>query len=103
MSTSWPAARARNVSRSIFEPNESRTAPLSSDDLEQMGVPIARPNADVTALAENKTLLQGIEAENRQKLWRWFIAATLAVLLFETALAGWTARRSALRTEEVAT
>lgn len=86
-----------------LEPNESRTAPLSSDDLEQMGVPVARPKADLTALVENKTLLQGIEAENRQKLWRWFIAATLAVLLFETALAGWTARRSALRTDEVAT
>jgi len=45
-------------------------------------------------------LLQGVEAENRQKLWRWFIAATLAVLLAESALAGWTARRSALRTQE---
>lgn len=85
-----------------LEANESRTAPLSSDDLEQLGVPVARPKADVTALVENKTLLQGSEAENRQKLWRWFIAATLAVLLFETALAGWTARRAALRTEEVA-
>lgn len=85
-----------------LEANESRTAPLSNDDLEQLGVPVARPKADVAALVENKTLLQGIEAENRQKLWRWFIAATLAVLLFETALAGWTARRAALRTEEVA-
>ena len=51
---------------------------------------------------ENKTLLQGVETENRQKLWRWFIAATLAVLLVESALSGWTARRSTLKTEEVA-
>jgi len=86
-----------------LDANESRTAPLSSDDLEQMGVPIARPGTEVAATAESKTLLQGVEAEGRQKLWRWFIVATLAVLLFETALAGWTARRAALRTEEVAT
>jgi hypothetical protein len=43
-----------------------------------------------------------VEAEGRQKLWRWFIAATLAVLLVESALAGWTARRTSLRPEEVA-
>lgn len=86
-----------------LEPTESRTAPLSTDDLEQLGVPVARPKAEVVATVENKTMLQGIESENRQKLWRWFIAATLAVLLVETALAGWTARRAAMRTEEVAT
>ncbi|MBL9211293.1 MAG: BatA domain-containing protein [Opitutaceae bacterium] len=84
-----------------LEPTESRTAPLSTDDLEQLGVPVARPKAEVVATVENKTMLQGIESENRQKLWRWFIAATLAVLLVETALAGWTARRATLRTEEV--
>ena len=85
-----------------LDANESRTAPLSTDDLEQLGVPVARLKTEVTAVTENKTVLQGIESENRQKLWRWFIAATLAVLLMETALAGWTARRAALRTEEVA-
>jgi hypothetical protein len=48
-------------------------------------------------------MLQGMEAEGRQKLWRWFIAATLAVLLVESALAGWTARRAvAAKTAEVA-
>ena len=31
------------------------------------------------------------------------VAATLAVLLIESALAGWTARRSGLQTEEVPT
>ena len=50
---------------------------------------------------DNKTLLQGIETENRQKLWRWFIAATLAVLLVESLLAGWTTRRAAAATNEV--
>jgi hypothetical protein len=85
-----------------LDPNESRTTPLASDELEQLGVPVARPKADGLTPVENKTVLQGVEAENRQKLWRWFIAATLAVLLAESAVAGWTARRSALRTEEVA-
>jgi hypothetical protein len=85
-----------------LDPNESRTTPLAVDELEQLGVPVARSKAGTAATVENKTLLQGIEAENRQKLWRWFIAATLAVLLAESAVAGWTARRSALQTEEVA-
>jgi hypothetical protein len=85
-----------------LDANESRTAPLTSDELEQMGVPVARPKTEATAAVDNKTMLQGIEAESRQKLWRWFIVATLALLLAETALAGWTARRSTLQTEEVA-
>jgi len=86
-----------------LDPNESRTTPLGLDELEQLGLPLAKvatPNA--ARSVDSTTLLQGVEAENRQKLWRWFIAATLAVLLFETALAGWTARRSALQTQEVA-
>lgn len=84
-----------------LDPNESRTAPLSADELEQLGVPLAKAKVDPAQPVDNKTFLQGIEAENRQKLWRWFIAATLAVLLVESALAGWTARRAALQTEEV--
>ena len=70
--------------------------------LNQLGLPIAQPSATAAGPAENKTILQGIEAENRQKLWRWFITATLALLLMETALAGWTTRRSTLQSEEVA-
>jgi hypothetical protein len=85
-----------------LDPNESRTTPLAADELEQLGVPVTRPKLTSSVPVENKTMLQGIETENRQKLWRWLIAATLAVLLAESVLAGWTARRSALRTEEVA-
>jgi hypothetical protein len=84
-----------------LDPNESRTAPLSPDELEQLGVPVSRGTPEATVTDDNKTLLQGIEAENRQKLWRWFIAATLAVLLLESALAGWTVRRAARQTEGV--
>jgi hypothetical protein len=85
-----------------LDANESRTTPLALDEMEQLGVPISKPKAAGMETVENKTVLQGIEAENRQKLWRWFIAATLALLLAETAVAGWTARRSALQTQEVA-
>jgi hypothetical protein len=85
-----------------LDANESRTTPLGLDELEQLGVPLARVEAAATEPAESKTLLQGIEAESRQKLWRWFIAATLAVLLVESALAGWTARKNNFRTQEVA-
>ena len=33
-----------------------------------------------------------IETESRQKLWRWIIAAAVAVLMVETLLAGLAAR-----------
>jgi hypothetical protein len=77
-----------------LDANESRTVPLSTDELEELGLPLAKAKGETPAPQESKSLLQGSEAENRQKLWRWFIAATLAVLLFESALAGWTARRT---------
>ncbi|MDP3068804.1 MAG: BatA domain-containing protein [Opitutaceae bacterium] len=82
-----------------LDANESRTAPLGPDELEQLGVPVAKGRVEATVPAEKKALLQGIEAESRQKLWRWFIVATLAVLLIESVLAGRTARRAALATE----
>lgn len=83
-----------------LDANESRTAPLSSDELERLGVPVSAPVETKTPSKEDKVLLQGIEAENRQKLWRWLIAATLAVLVIESALAGWAARKQSLKTEE---
>ncbi len=85
-----------------LDPNESRTTPLSMDELEQLGVPVARTAAAATETVESKTVVQGIETENRQKLWRWFIVATLAVLLIESALAGWSARKAGVQTQEVA-
>ncbi len=88
-----------------LDANESRTAPLALDELEQLGLPVAKSAADAPKAAqqETATLLQGVEAEGRQKLWRWFIAGTLLVLLVESALAGWTARRAARQTQEGAT
>ena len=86
-----------------LDPNESRTAPLGPDELERLGVPVTQAAPKPAEPGDNKIVLQGIEAENRQKLWRWFIAATLAVLLVESALAGWTARKQNQKQAEAAT
>jgi hypothetical protein len=72
---------------------ESRTAPLPVDELERLGAPMAHATAAAAREAARKVRLQTAELEGRQKLWRWFIVATLAVLLTETWLAGRTARR----------
>lgn len=91
--------RVRRIAVNL-DPSESRTAPLSVDELERLGVPIT-PAAPVTpASAKNTLLLQAAEAENRQKLWRWFLVAALAILLVESVLAGWTARRMSVKPEE---
>lgn len=85
-----------------LDANESRTAPLGIDELEQLGVPVAKTASTETVVkADQTTQLQGVETENRQKLWRWFIVATLAILLVESMLAGWTTRRTAVQPNEV--
>ncbi len=78
-----------------LDPAETRTMPLSVDELEHRGAPVtATVLVDTATDAKHQAILQSSEAESRQKLWRWLIAAALAVLLGESALAGWTARRS---------
>ena len=77
-----------------LDPAESRTAPLPLDELERLSVPVLNTTEVRLQDAERKTRVQSNELENRQKLWRWFIIGTLAVLLFETWLAGWSARRA---------
>ncbi|HEY5910346.1 MAG TPA: hypothetical protein VJA21_07055, partial [Verrucomicrobiae bacterium] len=81
------------------EPAESRTAPLPADELERLGVPAPHAEPLVSREADRKVRLQNTELESRQKLWRWFILATLAVLGIETWLAGRTVRLSAAREE----
>ena len=83
-----------------LDANESRTAPLGTDELEHLGVPVTAARTDALQKPDDTKLLAGAEAENRQKLWRWFVTATIFVLLIETALAGRTARRLNLKPEE---
>ncbi|MES2708953.1 MAG: BatA domain-containing protein [Verrucomicrobiota bacterium] len=74
---------------------ESRTAPLPVEELEKLDVPIAGAASTVKSAAREMTADPGaVETESRQKLWKWIIVIALGVLLFETLLAGLTARRA---------
>jgi len=84
-----------------LEPSESRTAPMAGDELDRLGVPSAAPEVSAHNAGEKQVRLQNAELESRQKLWRWLVVAALVVLLIETWLAGWTARRAVV-TEEAA-
>ncbi|HAB18692.1 MAG TPA: hypothetical protein DCE44_19905 [Verrucomicrobiales bacterium] len=82
-----------------LDPTESRTRPSAGDELERLGVPLRateRPAAESKARREH---VQAEEAESQQKLWRWFLGATMIILLLETAAAGWSARRNLQPTE----
>jgi hypothetical protein len=74
--------------------DESRTAPLSPDDLARLGVPLQSAPVFSAAISPGaqRRLLQA-EMENRQKLWRWLIVALLGVALIEIVLGGWLAGR----------
>jgi len=71
---------------------ESRTAPMPLDELERLGAPVVHQPTVATYEAQRKVRLRNTELEERQKLWRWFLLGTLAVLFAETWLGGWTAR-----------
>jgi Aerotolerance regulator N-terminal/von Willebrand factor type A domain len=74
--------------------DESRTAPLATDELARLGVPLQTPSQIPIAKAQEiQRQLQRAELENQQKIWRWLIAGVLAVMLGEIILGGWLARR----------
>ena len=90
------AAGGRTETRAVnLDPVEARTVPMPADELERLGAPVARMKAPVAVAPGQEMALQGAEAEGRQKLWRWFVVATLLFLLGESLLAGRTARRNA--------
>jgi hypothetical protein len=73
---------------------ESRTTPISQDELTRLGVPLGLDNQQTAAMARvHQQHLQNAELENRQKWWRWLIVAALAVTLGEIVLSGWLSRR----------
>ena len=82
-----------------FDPAEGRTSPLPLDELERQGAPVHAGDVTNAHEAQRAAALASVEIENRQKLWRWFIVATLVMLLMETGLAGWTARRKMIPSE----
>jgi hypothetical protein len=73
---------------------ESRIAPMPVDELARLGVPlgpVTEPAAALVRLHQHE--LARTELENRQKIWRWLLAAALAVTLLEITLSGWWSRR----------
>ncbi len=79
-----------------LDPSESRTAPMPTEQLERLGVPVKELARPTTAYLEQKHhFAQAAEVENRQKLWRWLLVAALVVVMLESGLAGWLTRRAA--------
>ena len=77
-----------------LDPSESRTSPLPADELERLGAPLAHQAPTVARETDRKLRLRNTDLEDRQKLWRWFVVTTLAILTLETGLAGLASRRS---------
>lgn len=76
-------------------PEESRTAPLATEQLEKLGVPLKPPPvATPEQIARRQAQLKAAELESTQKLWRWLIVATLVVLIAETWVAARLSRKA---------
>jgi hypothetical protein len=75
--------------------DESRTAPMSADDLARVGVPLLSPAGIAAARppAATQRRLQREDLEARQKPWRWVIIGLFAAALVEIGLSGWLGRR----------
>ncbi|MCH7988617.1 MAG: hypothetical protein IID46_05620 [Planctomycetes bacterium] len=79
--------------------DESKTSPMALEQLEALGIRLtdsASLNSSQPALAALNRQLQSRELENRQKLWRWLIVATLVVLAAETILGKFIAKKRTL-------
>jgi len=91
--TDLPGIYVVEGSRGVFAVNvaatESRTAVMAIEELEKMGVRFEADRAEPTATMKQRQQRASLAAtEQRQKLWRWLLAAALGVLLAETILAG---------------
>jgi len=103
----YTAVSAGHVKELEFAVNldatEGRTASLPVEELERFGAPLAQSSTALAAESHRKIRLQNAELENRQKLWRWLIMATLSVLVAETYFAGRATRRVLNSPETVVT
>lgn len=74
-------------------PSESRTEPMAVEDIERMGVSLESVSDIVPADAAQTTQHSSFaQMESQQKLWRWVLVTTLAMLLIEIGLGGWLTR-----------
>ncbi len=84
---SGPLAFAVNL-----DPQESKTAPLPVETIEQFGVRLAS-HSPKTVDPERRRQMYNAELEGRQQLWRWLILAVIGTLILETWIAGRTTER----------
>ncbi len=82
-------------------PQESKTAALPVEHLEQLGLIFEQPPtaAQLEKQAQQQRQLKNRELESRQKIWHWLVLAALIVLILETWWAGRTARAVTSPTE----
>src|SRR5262249_4101958 len=70
-----------------LSPDEGRTAPIATEELEQYGAKLgSKPLSDDVVARQRQ--LQVSELESRQKFWQWLLLGVLGLLIAETALAG---------------
>jgi hypothetical protein len=76
-----------------LNPAESRTEPMPIEEIERMGISLG-PGSDVApqVAAQAARHSSFAQMESEQKLWRWVLLATLAMLLIEIWLGGWLIR-----------
>jgi hypothetical protein len=72
------------------DPAESRIAPLTTENLSSLGVPLGATPDEATqrATEARQRNLLATDAEARQKMWRNFLLAALGLILIESWLAG---------------
>jgi len=76
---------------------ECLTTPMLPDEFEQFRIPLNDALAIETEHTQKAKLHSSIvDMENRQKLWRYLLIASLAVIIVETWLAGWLTRPAVL-------
>jgi hypothetical protein len=74
--------------------SESRTDPMSEEELERFGIALGTQITTDQAKAAQRQL-RDRELESQQKLWQWLLVGALVILGLETLLAGWWSRREA--------
>ena len=77
-------------------PAESRTDPLDDEAISALNLPVLPENDDSSKIVKNSEQpMNDRVLEDDRKLWRWLILAAILLILVETWLGGWLARRPA--------
>lgn len=84
-----------------LDPAESKTAPLPTEELERLGLPLKKeiPKQSTKETEKKRQHLLATELENQQRLWRWFLLTAFAVVILETWIAALLTRRASTQIE----